>query len=482
MEDGYYVEKSGVLIRRIINYNNDGKYTFTVRAISSDIHTTRHSVKSGNSGVMNLQAIAKDVDNRLDELIAKLRNGEPAEISKEESMKFAVAMATKKDIREKMKVYEALYQAQQGIAVSVEVDKNLSIANQLKDKVTIDNATLNSIGNSKVTLNVSAGTEKNIDKDVYKNCVFVEMKLDNGSTASSQDGSLKVPVRITMPVPDNIHPDRLRIIHYFSDGSSEVIYPILSADKKMASYVLTHFSTFAFAEETINEDTGEDVLENPVEKVEGPVSSSGGGSGSSGVYNYSATVSEVKDCDVKLSKEHATAGEDVTIMVTPDKGKDIDTVIVKDEKGNVIPVTKTADNHYTFVMPEGKVSIEVVTEVSVYDNKVVLQIGNLAVSKNGNNTQNDVAPVLIGDRTLVPIRVIIEALGGTAEWNEESRTVTMTIGDKVLNLVIDQEIAGFGTGAVIMNSRTYVPVRYVAEYVGAHVEWIEASRQIVIQK
>ncbi|MBQ1220483.1 MAG: copper amine oxidase N-terminal domain-containing protein, partial [Peptococcaceae bacterium] len=128
-----------------------------------------------------------------------------------------------------------------------------------------------------------------------------------------------------------------------------------------------------------------------------------------------------------------------------------------------------------------KVNISPATENADYDSKIVLQIGNRSTAVNGEEFSNDVAPVIIGDRTMVPIRVIIESLGGAADWDEATRTVTLTIGGQVLRMVIDEIIGGFDAAPMIMNGRTYVPVRYIAEAVGAQVEWIEASQQIVIK-
>ena len=117
-----------------------------------------------------------------------------------------------------------------------------------------------------------------------------------------------------------------------------------------------------------------------------------------------------------------------------------------------------------------------------YNSKIILQIGNKEIKVVNKTIKNDAAPVIVDSRTMVPIRVVVEALGGTADWNNDTRTVTLTIDDKVLQLIIDKEIPGFGTGAKIMDSRTSVPVRYVAEYVGCDVQWLADTQQIVIQK
>ena len=211
-----------------------------------------------------------------------------------------------------------------------------------------------------------------------------------------------------------------------------------------------------------------------------PTSSSSGG-GFSGKYNYAVNVSAT-GADVTLSDNYAVAGETVTITVDPDMGKQVDEVIVTDADGDVISVTKVGDNKYTFVMPAGKVNVSVTTEAADYDQRIVMQINNKNIVNNNKTITNDVAPVIVGDRTLVPVRIVTELLGGTADWDEAARTVTLTIDGKVLKLVIDQPIPGFGTSATIINDRTYVPVRYVLENLGAEVTWIAETQQIIIEK
>ena len=211
-----------------------------------------------------------------------------------------------------------------------------------------------------------------------------------------------------------------------------------------------------------------------------PSSSSGGGF--SGVYNYPVIVGDTDGADVAVSEDYAVKGEEITVTVKPDAGEQVDEVIVTDKDGKVIPVTKTGDNKYTFTMPASKVTVDVLTEAADYGLRIVMQINNKNILVNGKTMVNDVAPVIVGDRTLVPIRVVTELLGGSADWDNDTRTVTLKIDGKTMNMTIGKPIPGFGTSAVIMNDRTYVPVRYVMEKLGAEVEWIGATQQIIIEK
>ena len=183
-------------------------------------------------------------------------------------------------------------------------------------------------------------------------------------------------------------------------------------------------------------------------------SSSSGSGGFSGTYNYPVKVDSTGDATVALDKNYAVAGDQVTITVQPKSGKAVDEVIVTDKDNKVIAVTKVGDNQYSFTMPSGQVNVAVTTKAAAYDKRIVLQINNRNVLINSTTFTNDVAPVIVDNRTMVPIRVITEALGGRADWNAETQTVTLTIDGSVLRMTIGQTIAGFDAAPVILNDRT----------------------------
>ncbi len=96
-------------------------------------------------------------------------------------------------------------------------------------------------------------------------------------------------------------------------------------------------------------------------------------------------------------------------------------------------------------------------------------------------------PVIVEGRTLVPLRSVFEALGATVEWDNETRSVTSVKGDTTITLAVDsKEMTVNGTvktldvPACIMNDRTMVPVRAVAEAFGCEVSWDNETRTVVI--
>lgn len=80
----------------------------------------------------------------------------------------------------------------------------------------------------------------------------------------------------------------------------------------------------------------------------------------------------------------------------------------------------------------------------------------------------DQPPVMINDRTLVPLRGIFETLGATVEWDQQAQKVTATKGDLVITLVVGDTKAMVGgtektldQPSVMINDRTLVPIRLV---------------------
>ena len=69
--------------------------------------------------------------------------------------------------------------------------------------------------------------------------------------------------------------------------------------------------------------------------------------------------SDVENGSIKVSDSKAEKGDTVTITVTPDKGYELDELVVYDEDGDEIDLEDEGDGEYTFEMPEDDVEIEV---------------------------------------------------------------------------------------------------------------------------
>ena len=116
-------------------------------------------------------------------------------------------------------------------------------------------------------------------------------------------------------------------------------------------------------------------------------------------------------------------------------------------------------------------------------------IGSNIMNVNGVNTIMDVAPYIKAGRTYVPVRYLGDALGATTTWDAATKTVTVTKGDKTVILVIGSTIAKINGADVqmdvapeIVNGRTMLPARWVAEGLGYAVGWNATLQQVVIQE
>ena len=103
-------------------------------------------------------------------------------------------------------------------------------------------------------------------------------------------------------------------------------------------------------------------------------------------------------------------------------------------------------------------------------------------------------PVIIPEwgRTLLPIRSVIESLGGSISWDGTDKKVIINISGTKIELWIDKNYAyvngkkvqidssNSNVKPIIMNSRTMLPIRFVAESIGAYVGWYPADKGVLI--
>jgi len=114
--------------------------------------------------------------------------------------------------------------------------------------------------------------------------------------------------------------------------------------------------------------------------------------------------------------------------------------------------------------------------------EIILQINNPYMTVNSQSREIDpgrgTVPVIVSGRTLLPIRSVIEAVGGSVGWNGSERKVTIQTSTGTIELWIDNEktrVNGItqttDVAPRIINDRTMLPLRFIAENLGFNVEW-----------
>ena len=115
--------------------------------------------------------------------------------------------------------------------------------------------------------------------------------------------------------------------------------------------------------------------------------------------------------------------------------------------------------------------------------QIRLAIGLMSYTVNGMGRAMDAAPFLAeGGRTMVPLRFVAEALGAKVGWEGGTRTATVALDGKELANVIGELAPGMDAPAVLVDGRTMVPLRYVGEALECDVRWYAATRSILISK
>ncbi len=111
----------------------------------------------------------------------------------------------------------------------------------------------------------------------------------------------------------------------------------------------------------------------------------------------------------------------------------------------------------------------------------------ISVYVNGEKLAFDVEPVLLNDRTMVPMRKIFETLDAVVSWNDDTQTASGVKNGVRVSVTIDSPEARVGNETksldqppVLLNGRTLVPLRFISESFGAEVEWVDATQTVNI--
>ncbi|WP_153977112.1 CotH kinase family protein [Paenibacillus xylanilyticus] len=124
-------------------------------------------------------------------------------------------------------------------------------------------------------------------------------------------------------------------------------------------------------------------------------------------------------------------------------------------------------------------SSETSTETGTTDQTITVTLDGQAISFP------DQDPLEQSGRVMVPVNAILEALGAEVTWDKTAKTVTAVLNDQTLVLqigsstaTVNGETLDIDAPAIILNSRTLVPVRFISEGLGLTVDWDQTAAQV----
>lgn len=200
------------------------------------------------------------------------------------------------------------------------------------------------------------------------------------------------------------------------------------------------------------------------------------------VENLTATGTVVfTDCTSKVLFVKTSAGVERFELTTSTKLTSGDKISACTDLKEGMTVTLTYDKKGTktvvtkIIMPPPKTIIK-------------LTIGLGAMSVNGKNQLIDAPPYIKDGSTMVPLRVVTEAFGASLTWNQSDKRITLQKGSKIIICWIGRTDALVGGLTTPMkqapeqdkSGRTMVPIRFMSELFGAEVLWDQDSKTITI--
>ena len=203
----------------------------------------------------------------------------------------------------------------------------------------------------------------------------------------------------------------------------------------------------------------------------------------------------------KIEYTEDKIGEGVYIITSDVGGKIMPTAdpgvfeVISDSETKVAKIDGQLVYNGKVELEPGEIAVEWVAgqqpEKPVEEEKteIKLTIGKAEITTNGEAKALDVPAQIIDSRTMVPLRAIFEALGASVEWDDATKTVTSVKGETTVKLTIGQasinvngEDKALDVPAQIVDSRTLVPVRAIAESFGCDVAWDDPTKTVTITK
>lgn len=149
-----------------------------------------------------------------------------------------------------------------------------------------------------------------------------------------------------------------------------------------------------------------------------------------------------------------------------------------------VPVRKVAS-----IFSEGQMSLVHPLKTPT----ITLEINNPYFTVNNTKKEIDpgrgTAPILYKDRTLLPIRAVMEQMSGKVTWDDADQKVTIDIQGRTVEVWVGCKtffINGwefaFDAEPIVINGRVYLPLRIIVEKLTGKLTWDEKTQRVIISE
>jgi len=150
-------------------------------------------------------------------------------------------------------------------------------------------------------------------------------------------------------------------------------------------------------------------------------------------------------------------------------------------------VFAAAGKSVALTIPSAEMAPSTGSTLAVASSATVSSADSIKVVLDGVELQFDVQPMLVNDRTMVPMRAIFEALGAGVFWDDANNIVTAIKVPDVIKaqigyeyIQINNDIVKMDVAPVEVNGRTLVPARFISEALGCDVKWDDLNNTVLI--
>jgi uncharacterized protein len=173
-----------------------------------------------------------------------------------------------------------------------------------------------------------------------------------------------------------------------------------------------------------------------------------------------------------------------TVVATNDSGDSSPS-----EPSNAVTPTETVRHHHSTSTPVAPKAEPNTLRFNIGVLDSFLKLG----SQDEIQNPMDTAPVLLNDRTLLPIRFVVEPMGGKVLWDQQEQKITITKGTTTIELWIGSNIAKVNgvekiidpdnlnvKPMIVAPGRTMLPLRFISEALGCTIYWNQVTQEITV--